>query len=154
MQTGNQIEVPSESFATMPIAFAQNPKDFHSPNHVFDLHPFACQFSIQFLFCLCQLTQLTVFQWQNHLRRFSLQSPISQISSQFQLFAKVDTTFLKQFVIMRFAFPEKRRNNLLRFFVNYNLRFQRVPFFLARIISFLFFSGVRLNFPSHQQSYI
>jgi len=141
MQTGNQIESQSESFSAMPVTFAQNPEDFQSPDHVFYLDAFACQFSIELLFFLRQAMQLAVFQWQNHILQFGLQSPITQVRAQFQLFAKSHSALLKQFVIVRFAFPEKRRNNLLGFFVDQDLCFQRVPLFLARIISTLFFFG-------------
>lgn len=141
MQTGNQIESQSESFSTMPVKFAQNPKDFQSPDDVFNFHPFACQFSIDFLFLFFQLMQFAVLQWQNHNSRLALQPPISQIGTHLHGFAKLYATRLKQFVIVRFAFPEKRRHNSFRFFVNHTLRFQRVPLFLARIKLTLFFFG-------------
>jgi hypothetical protein len=130
MQTGDQIESQSESFSAMPTAFAQDTKYLEPPNYVFDLDPFAFQFPIQLLFCLHELMQLTVFQRQNRLRCFGLQSPISQIGAQFQMFTKLCAAHLEQFVIVRFAFSEKRRNDLFRFLVNQNLRFQAVSLFL------------------------
>jgi hypothetical protein len=60
-----------------------------------------------------------------------LQSPIAQISPQFQIFAQSDATQLKQFVIVRSALAEKSCRDFFTFFSNYELRFQRVPLFLA-----------------------
>lgn len=141
MQTGNQIESQTESFSAMTVAFAQDAENLQSANHIFNFYPLACQFSIHLFFCICQLLQFAVFQRQNRFPAFALQSPISPISAHFQTFAKSHAAFLKQFVIVHFAFPEKRRNNLFRFFINQNLRFQRVSLFLSRIKPALFFFG-------------
>ena len=141
MQTGDQIESQTESFSAMPVAFAQNTKDLQSANHVFVLHSFACQRSIEFLFLFRQLMRFAVFQWQNHFRRVAVQAPVSQISSQFQIFAQWHATQPEQFVAVRPSFAKKRRRDSFRFFLNNDLGFQTVPLFLARIKSLLFFFG-------------
>ena len=141
MQTGNQIESQTESFTAMPVAFAQYPKDFQSPNDVFNFHSFACELSIEFLFCLRQLMQFAVLQWQNRFLGFALQAPIAQIGAQFQIFAQPHAAQLKQFIIVRPTFAEKRRRDLLTFFSNNKLCFQTVPLLLPAVKSALFFFG-------------
>lgn len=125
----------------MPIAFAQNSKDLQSSDHVFHFHSFASQFAVYLLFCLGQFVEFAVFQWQNHSLRFALQTPITQISPQFQSFSKMNSTQLKQFVIVRPSFAEKGGGDFFALFINQKLSFQRVSLFLSRIKSALFFFG-------------
>lgn len=141
MQTCYQIKSQSKSFAAMPIAFAQYSKYLHSPNHIFNLDPFACQFPIQLSFGFCQLMQFAVFQWQNYFFRFTLQSPICQIIPQFHRLTKLHTADLKQFVVLRSTASEKCRGDFLALFINNQLCFQRVSLFLAAVKSALFFFG-------------
>jgi hypothetical protein len=141
MQTGYQVESQSESLSAVTIAFAQNPKDFQPSNNIFDLHALACQLPIRLLFAARQLMQFAVFLRQNHIQRFGLQTPISQIGAQFQVLAKSNAALLKQFVIVVAAFAEKCCRDLLAFFFNDELRFQTVPLFLAAVKGALFFFG-------------
>jgi len=124
MKTGNQIESQPESFSPMAVAFAQYPKYLQPPNHVLNLHPPSCQLPIRLLFRFAQAMQFAVFQRQNHIQTLVLQTPIAQITSQPNLFAKFDTAFLIQLIIVRFAFAKEGRNDFSGFFRDYQLRLQ------------------------------
>ena len=106
MQTGDQIESQTESFAPMTVAFAQDAENLQSANHVFNFDPLRSQFSIQLLFFFRQLMQFAVFQRQNHFRRFALQLRRSSFSGHetlaplfsftFQLFFKLQWALITQ----------------------------------------------------------
>jgi hypothetical protein len=141
MQTSYQVESQTESLSAMAIAFAQDTKDFQSPNDVFDFHALRRQLSICLLLCFVQPVQFAIFLRQNHFLRCALQTPIAQITAQSGFFAEPVATHLIQLVFVRFAVAEKRRHNLFRFFGNQNLSFQRMPLFLAAVEPLLFFFG-------------
>ncbi len=125
MQTGDQIKSQTESLSAMAIAFADNPKDFQSPNHIFNFDALRSQLSIRLLFCFAQPVQFAVFLRQNHIRHLRLQAPISQIGAQATVFTETDAAQLKQFVVVRLAFAEKCCRDLFRLFINDKLFFNR-----------------------------
>jgi hypothetical protein len=135
MQTGYQVEAQTESLSAMTIAFAQNSKDFQPSNDVFHLHALSRQLPIRLLFRFAQLMQFAVFLRQNDIHRLRLQTPITQIGSQFQMFAQMRAAHLKQFVIVVAAFAEECCRDFCAFFINQNLRLQTVPLFLETVLN-------------------
>lgn len=141
IQTSNQIDSQHKSAAAIPIFFRQNPKDFQMSDDVFNHYSLRCQLPIIFFLGFGQLSAFWFLNRGSGVLMNSRQPLITTIRQTFNLFRQLSlAVFVKRKIVSR-SLRKSRVNNPFGFQTSPNLSFYRMPFFLARIISLLFFLG-------------
>lgn len=141
IQTGNQIDAQHKSATAISIPLRQYPKDFQVPDDMFNHHALSSQLLVE-LFLL--LGQLAAFRFLERRSRLFVQlkySLITTIGKAFHCFRQCRLAMLIERKIVPRSLGKPCVNNLPRILANSQLGFYRVPLFLARIVSFLFFFG-------------
>lgn len=141
IQSGNQVEAQSESAAAIAIPFRDDAKDFQMPNDVLDQHFAPRQLTVSAPLFFAQLFALRLFDRCLRIGVFLLQALITGISEQTNVFGNRQCALFEHRKIVRFAVALCRADDPVSRSVDNNLRFYRVPLFLARIVSLLFFFG-------------
>src|SRR5215203_543339 len=141
IQSGNQVETQSKSATAIPVFFRDYPKYLQIANHVFNDDSFSRQLPICSFLFFRQLRSFGFFGRCLTVFVFLFQTLITGIAQAFNLFPQSQPALFEKFKIVRFAFRLTGAKNLPRLFINHDLRLYRVPLFLARIISALFFFG-------------
>lgn len=141
IQSGNQIDPQHKSSAAVSIASAQDAEDFQMPNDVFNNHSFLCQLTIKGFFFFTQRAAFRLFDRRAHKSVKLCQTLITTVRQAFGFFRQSRFAVLVKRKIVPCAFGKSRINDSAGAFANSQLRFYRVPLFLARIVAFLFFLG-------------
>ena len=141
IQSGDQGEPQPETATAIAIPFGHDAKDFQMPDYVLDHDSTARELPIFSLLFGGQFASFRLFRWCLRVFVFFVQALIARISKNTNVFGKRKFCFFEHRQIVRFAVSLRRANNLASRFINDNLRFYRVPLFLARIVSLLFFFG-------------
>jgi len=141
VQSGYQVEPQPETTAAVAVAFGDNPKDFQTPNHVFNRNPLTRQLTV----CpTLRGTQLTAFRLLDRCLRqfvFFVQTLITRIAKQTNVICNLKARFFEHGKIVRPAACLPCANNFARFLVNNKLSFYRVPLLFPGIVAALFFFG-------------
>jgi len=141
IQSSNQINSQYKSSSAIPIPLCQNAKDFQMPNDVFYHHPLFCQLFVELLLFFCQFAAFRFLYRYPRIFVQIKQSLITTIGKAFNLIGQCGfAVFVKRKIVSR-SFGKPRVNDLFGLFASPHLCFYRVPLFLARIISLLFFFG-------------
>lgn len=141
VQSGYQIEPQSKSAAAVAVAFGDNPKDFQTPNHVFNHNALTRQLPIYSALVCAQLAAFWLLDGRLRVLMDGWQTLITRIAKQPNVISNRKSAFFEHGKIVRFADCLPGANNLARLLFNDNLRFYRVPLFLATVVSALFFFG-------------
>ena len=141
IQSGDQVEPQSKSAAAVAIPLRDDAKDFQMPNHVLDQYSLPRQLAVGAPRGGTQLTAFRLFSRRLRVLVFLVQTLITGIGEQRNVFGKRKFRVLEQRKIVRFARRLFGANDFSPLLLDDNLRFYRVSFFLARIVSLLFFFG-------------
>ena len=141
IQSGNQVESQTESAAEIAMPFRDNAKDFQIPNYILDQNSAPRQLTVGAAMFLAQLFASRLLERSLRVGVFLLQTLITGISQQTNVFGNRQRALFEHRKIVRSARSVCRANNSASRFINDNLRFYRMSLFLARIVSLLFFFG-------------
>lgn len=141
IQSGDQVKPQSEPATAIAIPLGNDAKDFQMPNHVLDHYPLARQLAVGAPLCGTQLAAFRLFSWRLRVFVFSLQTLITGIREQTNVFGNRKVRLFEQRKVVRFARRLSGTNNFSPRLFDDNLCFYRGSLLLARIIPALFFFG-------------